>query len=339
MTKEEIRSYSNEDLVEIYQNANERYTAHEKELAITVLLEKNIGLIASTLKHFSANKKTTWDELVQAGRCGIFFAAKRYNPASGAQFHTYAVSQIRAAILDEINRSSSNSSNHYLINEKKVKTAISEIQATKGGNYCPSSEEIRSFILVSRGEDIPTTTIERCIMGSRQNDAQSIDDVNFNYAIPDLTANCDEYVDQQYMKSDVERALDKLPAAERFVLQHKYGFINGIKYSDSQIANLMNTYGLYVRLNKGKKISAFIVGKYAKNGELLISRDPKLQTYGQRASSLARLKEEWNMVSVSTEDACDFCDEIGDSILDDSHKLREIADFFSEGQSKSDEDE
>ena len=317
MTKEEIREFTNEDIVRIYQDLDHKYTKHEKDLAATVLIEKNIGLITSTLKHYTANKRTSWEELMQAGRTGIYFAAKRYKFDEGTQFHTFAVSQIRAAILDELNRANSNSSNHYMINEKKIKSAIADIQAIKGSNYCPNSDEIRSYILANKGEDIPTTTIERCMVGARQNEAQSLDDADFNYAVPDLTANCEEYIDQQYLKSDIEKALDRLPAAERFVLMHKHGFVNGIQYSESQIANLMNTYGMFVKMNKGKKISNFIVGKYAKNGELLISQDPKLQAYGQKCSSLAKVKEEWNMSTISTDEACAFCDEIGDSILRD----------------------
>ncbi|ADU24113.1 sigma-70 family RNA polymerase sigma factor [Ruminococcus albus] len=326
ITREEIIELTNEDIVRIYQDLESQFTKREKELAATVLIEKNIGLITSTLKHFTTNKRTSWDELMQAGRYGIFYAAKRYKFNEGTQFHTFAVSQIKAAILDELNKATSNSSNHYMINEKKIKMAIADIQAIKGANYYPNADEIRSCILANRGEDIPTTTIERCMVGSRQNEAQSLDDDNFNHSIPDLTATCEEIVDQQYMKSDVEKALDRLPPAERFVLIHKHGFVNGIEYSDSQIANLMNQQAMFIKMNKGKKISNFIVGKYAKNGELLISRDAKLQVYGQKVSALAKVKEEWNMETISTKAACDFCDEIGDSILRDFFDRKESMD-------------
>jgi RNA polymerase sigma factor for flagellar operon FliA len=44
------------------------------------------------------------DDLIQAGMLGLLEAARRYDPATGRHFSTFAEPRIRGAMLDEIRK-------------------------------------------------------------------------------------------------------------------------------------------------------------------------------------------------------------------------------------------
>lgn len=330
LIKEEYKSMKNEDLVKIYQNEDGSYSVGETRDAINALIENNMGLIMSVIKKYTINHKTTWDDLVQAGRMAIFLAASRYDTSHKTLFHTFAVSQIKAAVSDEINRSASDyTSNHYASHIKMVKRAISEIQNKKGSDYYPEVREIQDHIKIRDGKVISEITINNCLVGIMQSEHLSLDDDNNRAAI--VATDTVSISEQEYraaLKSDIALALSKLPPEEKFAFCMVQGYTDGKLRTFNQVAELMNQSPAFVRRHK-KKITAFFVQKYYNKAVDLLKTDSVMKTYRVRDAVFDRsVVNNWNCSFMQDSEACsvamDICDGIFEGNLPDSQYADEL---------------
>ena len=67
------------------------------EEALTKLIEENMGLVKSVARRFTG-RGCEWEDLVQLGTLGMMNAARRFDPALGYQFTTFAVPHIAGEI-------------------------------------------------------------------------------------------------------------------------------------------------------------------------------------------------------------------------------------------------
>lgn len=324
-----LNGMSNEDLAMLYQNKENKYTNLERQLAMEALVEKNMALVTSVLKSYTLNARTSWDEMLQAGRIGLFLAADRFDPSLGIQFHTYAVSQIKAAASDEINRSASNgSSNHYATHMKIIKRAIAGIQGEKGSEYKPDAREIRDYIKATTGKDIPISTIDHSIVGLKQADYISLDDENNkNLIVPqDEEDTAEKYMYQAELKEDITEAFRDLPPEEKYALITVLGYPDNNTHTFDQTAKLMNNNPFFIRRHKDKKISAFIVEKYFNNALEILRRNKDLAKYSSKSATFSKIINDCRMEFLpSDEEILDTINEITDNI-----NLTSLPDYPSE---------
>jgi RNA polymerase sigma factor for flagellar operon FliA len=71
-----------------------------------VLVSHHAALVKRIAYHLMARlpESVQVDDLIQAGMLGLLEAARRYDPAQGASFATFAERRIRGAMLDEIRK-------------------------------------------------------------------------------------------------------------------------------------------------------------------------------------------------------------------------------------------
>lgn len=64
------------------------------------IIEKNLPLVAYTLRRYFAPNACEWDDLFQEGCIGLMQAVDRFNPDLGYTFSTYACTRIRGQALN-----------------------------------------------------------------------------------------------------------------------------------------------------------------------------------------------------------------------------------------------
>ena len=68
------------------------------------IIEKNMGLVISIVNTFSPKNETERQDLIDAGRIGLWKAIKKYNPKNNTKVSTFAWRPIRWAIIRELQR-------------------------------------------------------------------------------------------------------------------------------------------------------------------------------------------------------------------------------------------
>lgn len=74
-----------------------RRVAAGDEAALSRLVEENMGLVKSVARRF-LGRGCEWEDLVQLGTVGMIHAARRFDPALGYSFSTFAVPHIAGEI-------------------------------------------------------------------------------------------------------------------------------------------------------------------------------------------------------------------------------------------------
>jgi len=72
------------------------------------LIEENMGLVADIVKKFKPKNHTEREDLMDAGRIGLWKALQKYDLESGNAISTYAWRPIRWSIIREIKNQNSN---------------------------------------------------------------------------------------------------------------------------------------------------------------------------------------------------------------------------------------
>jgi len=72
----------------------------------TYLIESKMGMVRAMAKRLAGTLmgSVSVEDMISAGYVGLVQAARRFDPAAGARFETFAVSRVRGAMLDEIRK-------------------------------------------------------------------------------------------------------------------------------------------------------------------------------------------------------------------------------------------
>ena len=97
------------------------------------LAERYLSLVIQIARNFQKRLPSSvdFDDLVGAGNLGLVEAARRFDPAKGTSFGTFARHRIRAAIADSLRRSDP-VSRCLRSQQKEAERAIRELMATLG---------------------------------------------------------------------------------------------------------------------------------------------------------------------------------------------------------------
>lgn len=319
MTKE-FESMSNEDLVTVYQDIKNERSALERELAIKILIEHNMGLITSVVKKFNLHYKTKWEDLIDCGKAGLFLAAKRYDPSYDVVFSTFAYSEVHAAVADEINGMiSDNSSNHYTSHIKLVKKAIAGLRSVHGDEYMPDANMINVWIKSSTGKDIPVSTIVSCLNGISQIDHLSTDDVNNKNLLASYDQEQAELQEKRLsLRADIELGMRTMTKLEKFVFSARGGlYSDGKIYTFDQIAKMMNKNSEFIMLNNNKKFSAYYVESYYQKAIIKFKSEAVLvKTYetNKESNEYVVAMKNTQFIPANTDMILDAADDIADAI-------------------------
>jgi RNA polymerase sigma factor for flagellar operon FliA len=98
------------------------------------LVSRHAALVKRIAYHLAARlpDSVRVDDLIQAGMLGLLEAARRYDPAQGASFATFAERRIRGAMLDEIRKGDWTPRSVHR-KAREVAAAIRAVENAKGG--------------------------------------------------------------------------------------------------------------------------------------------------------------------------------------------------------------
>lgn len=136
---------------------------------VNVLLSHNNRLIVKLVNRYLPRAKSlTFDDLFQEGSLGMMEAIKKYNPAEGVKFGTYATWWVRQAITRALTDKDAMIGKPIYVYElaSKIKKLADTTYAQTGNK--PTLEELAEKL------DVPQSMITRSLDAMRQQDVESL---------------------------------------------------------------------------------------------------------------------------------------------------------------------
>lgn len=280
----DIKTLSHEEIKEIFTEYNSDISEERKTEIEEYIIDKNVKLISALIKKYFrsyASNPYYMDELMQAGRIGIFNGMKTYNPDKGkfsTFFATYINGQIRATI-SEWNGTTS----HYNAQKNIIDKANTSIQEESGKN------EPLSPIAIKHKTGIQPKTIVQTLNAIELSESIHIEENNSHAVEALATTTIEEDVENKIREEIVAAALDKLPILHRLVIHYSFGFDNGKCYGDTATASLLTQKGYSCDPNKVKQIK--------QEALRFLSADPAIERERDNYHSFSTRSEEINNTS------------------------------------------
>lgn len=141
------------------------------EAALSLLVEKNAGLIWSVVKRFYG-RGYEQDDLFQLGSVGFLKAVKGFDPSYGTQFSTYAVPKITGEIL-RFMRDDSMVKISRGVKERanRIRQMCSELEQQLGRE--PTVNELASFSGLEREEIAMAETASGYVQSLQEADSET----------------------------------------------------------------------------------------------------------------------------------------------------------------------
>lgn len=208
------------------------------EQALNDLIRKNLKYVVSVATKYKGCGMSLPD-LINEGNIGLIQAAKRFDPAKGVRFITYAVWWIRQGIMHALAEQSGTvrlpikqASILHKIGEK-----YQELLRAKGRE--PTTDEL------AKGLNMPIKEIEMILMVYRNYlslDAPIRENEDTSYL--DLMESTDtDSLDDNLIKSSLAREIDtllkQLPSREEKIIRLRFGF-EGKPYTLEEIGKMMS---------------------------------------------------------------------------------------------------
>lgn len=226
----------------VYPAEKDRETIDKMVTDYLPLVRYIVGRLPVQLPHFMDE-----DDLMGVGILGLINAAKTYDPNLGASFKTYAYTNVRGAILDELRRHDSipRSTRDKM---KKVEEATARL-VDKSGRI-PTPEEIaeEAGMTVKNLDELMLSARTAVLYSLSDGTAKSGDAGFLLEPIADRKGeDPQKLAENEEMKELLVKAIVKLPEAERQVvfLYYKEGLLLKeigavLKVSESRVCQILS---------------------------------------------------------------------------------------------------
>jgi RNA polymerase sigma factor FliA len=187
------------------------------------LAEQYLGLVVHIARNFQDRLPSSVDfgDLVGAGNLGLVEAARRFDPAKGASFRTFAKYRIRGAITDSLRRIDP-ISRCLRSRQKRAERATTELMTNLGRHPTEAETARRLHVSLRRWRRLRWELSEAgCPMnGDPMNGAEAPADAD---QLPGTWADPERLAGMAETRQILDRAMNTLPLRYRQVL-HLYDF-------------------------------------------------------------------------------------------------------------------
>ena len=196
--------------------------------ALERLIKANLRFVVNVAKNY-VGYGIPFQELISAGNIGLIEAAKRFDPAKGVRFISYAIWWIKQSILQTIQ----NQKEIIRIPQKtqalsiKIDTAYLELKEKM--NREPNYKDIREYLKKTEGLEIDEDTIENYLLIKRH--SVSLDtpiDEEEGTSFIDLiskqnTDDLEKDLVKEFLEKEIDHILSFLSERERYVVVNRFG--------------------------------------------------------------------------------------------------------------------
>ncbi len=212
----------------------------------TVALEKlvvaNLRFVVSVAKQYQ-NQGLSFPDLINQGNLGLVKAAKKFDETRGFKFISYAVWWIRQSIIQAISEQTRivRLPLNRLSSINKISKAIPYLE--QKFERPPTNDEIADYLELSNEEVEVANSIknrqisfDKPLVHTGESDFSLYDVIqNENFPTPD------DGLMEESVKTNIQRAIDKLSDREAGVLTMSYGLNNSSVYTLYDIADKYGT--------------------------------------------------------------------------------------------------
>ena len=196
--------------------------------ALERLIKANLRFVVNVAKNY-VGYGIPFQELISAGNIGLIEAAKRFDPAKGVRFISYAIWWIKQSILQTIQ----NQKEIIRIPQKtqalsiKIDTAYLELKEKM--NREPNYKDIREYLKKTEGLEIDEDTIENYLLIKRH--SVSLDtpiDEEEGTSFVDLiskqnTEDLEKDLVKEFLEKEIGHILSFLSERERYGVVNRFG--------------------------------------------------------------------------------------------------------------------
>lgn len=209
--------------------------------AETIVFNKMAKLAVAVAKTYTGNPELL-EDLIQEANMGILTAIKKFDPALGYRFSSYARWWMKANITVFLN-----SMGIVHANNPKIPDLVKKIRREFLSKY---GREITEYELLDQieemGEVVSDTSILLGVSVSRidsliDNDEDISKSECGEFAIRTASYNAfEEEVEKESLSNDIIRLLSKLTPREQTMIRMKFGFTTGYEMDYKGIAEMWN---------------------------------------------------------------------------------------------------
>lgn len=209
--------------------------------AETIVFNKMAKLAVAVAKTYTGNPELL-EDLIQEANMGILTAIKKFDPALGYRFSSYARWWMKANITAFLN-----SMGIVHANNPKIPDMVKKIRREFLSKY---GREITEYELMDQieemGEVVSDTSILLGVSVSRidsfiDNDEDISKSECGEFAIRTASYNAfEEEVEKESLSNDIIRLLSKLTPREQTMIRMKFGFTTGYEMDYKGIAEMWN---------------------------------------------------------------------------------------------------
>ena len=223
--------------------------------ALDTLVNANLRFVVSAAKQYQ-NRGLRLTDLINEGNLGLVKAAKRFDETRGFKFISYAVWWIRQSILQAL----SNKSRVIRLPQNKIatNTKIYQVYSTLEQTYqrAPSPSEIASEldISVSKVKSSIKSSVKHISLDAPFKEGESSN--LYNVIESKKRDSPDKEMINESLETDIDHALNKIPAREGDVLRLYFGLGNQPAMSLIEIGEVFDVTRERVRQIKDKGLRA-----------------------------------------------------------------------------------